>query len=129
MIPDTLLDQLFQLPDVYTGEDLRSFLKENGPGVPASVSVFDRLFKVAARAGNRLQASAAGHQASVRRLFPGTPDDAVTAFCISEEKGPRPAFIFTRPHASGRRLCAHRKEEMGKHVPFGRRSVCRSFDR
>ena len=96
MTPDTLLDQLFQLPDVYTGEDLRSFLKENGPGVPASVSVFDRLFKVAARAGNRLQASAAGHQASVRRLFPGTPDDAITAFCISEKKGPRPAFIFTR---------------------------------
>ena len=119
MTPDMLLDRLFQLSEPDLGDDLRVFLKDNGPGVPPSTSAFDRLVEVAARADGRLKASAAGHQAAIRRLFPETPDDAITAFCISEEKGPRPAFIFTSLSQGPTGYVLDGKKEMGEHVAPG----------
>ena len=118
MTPDTLLDRLFQSPEAHSGDDLRKFLKENGPGTPTTASVFDRLVEVALRAGDRLKASAAGHQASIRRLFPDTPDEAITAFCISEEKGPRPAFIFTSLTAAADGFVLEGKKKWGSMSPL-----------
>ena len=48
------------------------------------------------RAGSHANAGIAGHQAAVRRLFPQTPADAITAFCVSEKRGPHPRYIDTQ---------------------------------
>lgn len=106
MTPAELLDVLFQSSPGATASDLRAFLKTIGPGTAPSASAFDRLVDVAAHANGRLQAGAAGHQAAIRRLFPDTPDDAITAFCVSEKDGPRPSKIFSAltPDGDGFRL-------------------------
>jgi hypothetical protein len=107
MTPSQLLDRLFEPAAPEEGDgDLRAFLKSVGPGEAATPSAFERLVRVAARASGRLGAAAAGHQASIRRLFPDTPDDAITAFCVSEEKGPRPSEILSTltPSEGGFRL-------------------------
>jgi alkylation response protein AidB-like acyl-CoA dehydrogenase len=107
MTPSQLLDRLFEPAAPEEGDgDLRAFLKSVGPGEAATPSAFERLVRVAARTSGRLGAAAAGHQASIRRLFPDTPDDAITAFCVSEEKGPRPSEILSAltPIAGGFRL-------------------------
>jgi len=103
MTPAQLLDQLFSPVDVDTSGDLRSFLKITGLGAPATASDFERLAAVALRASSRLGASAAGHQSSIRRMFPGTPADAITAFCVSEDQGPQPSKILSKltPTATG----------------------------
>ncbi|MEM7219342.1 MAG: acyl-CoA dehydrogenase family protein [Pseudomonadota bacterium] len=54
-----------------------------------------RLILAASIAGSQTNATIAGHQAAIRRLFPTTPANAITAFCVSEERGPRPRFITT----------------------------------
>jgi alkylation response protein AidB-like acyl-CoA dehydrogenase len=101
MTPTEVLDALFApLPDVHADAriDVRSFLAEHGPqpaGTSDAPSYFGRLIRVAVNADRRSLASVAGHQAAVRRLFPSTPDDAVVAFCVSEDKGPRPSHIHT----------------------------------
>lgn len=56
---------------------------------------FDRLVLSALRAETASNAGIAGHQAAVRRLFPATPADAVTSFCVSEQRGPHPRYIET----------------------------------
>jgi len=106
MTPAELLSILFEPEAAADSRDLRAFLKASGPGTPASPSAFERLVRVASRADNRRAAGAAGHQAAIRRLFPDTPDDAVTAFCVSEDKGPRPAHILAAltPDGAGFRL-------------------------
>jgi len=84
--------------------DVRSFLAEHGPqpvGQTDGPSYFARLMRVAVNADRRSLASVAGHQAAIRRLFPSTPDDAVVAFCVSEDKGPRPSHIHTSLTADG----------------------------
>lgn len=105
MRPDDLLNQLFlPLPDADVTVDVRSFLAECGPapaGVDEGPTHFARLVRVARHAPRRSLASVAGHQAAIRRLFPATPDDAVVAFCVSEDKGPRPAHILTSLEADG----------------------------
>ena len=90
-----LLDLLFAPVPVDHSGDLRTFLKSCGPGIPATASAFERLVRVALQADNRLLAGAAGHQAAIRRLFPHTPDAAITAFCVSEEHGPQPSKILS----------------------------------
>ena len=57
---------------------------------------FERLVHDALQAGSQANAGIAGHQAAVRRLFPQTPADAVTAFCVSEKRGPHPRYIETQ---------------------------------
>ena len=94
MSPQDLLTLLFNLPEPDQAPDMRGFLKNTGMG-PSAPSAFDRLVRVAACADTRARAGAAGHQAAIRRLFPQTPEDAITAFCISEDQGPRPSRIFT----------------------------------
>ena len=103
MTPADLLDLLFADHVRDDGGDLRVFLRRWGPGAPAGPSAFAHLTHVAVHAGDRLCASVAGHQAAIRRLFPGTPADAVTAFCVSEDQGPRPSGILSTltPNAGG----------------------------
>ena len=100
MTPSELLDALFApLPGAGPpGElDMRAFLKQHGPATESEdrPTYFGRLVRVGLHADRRSAASAAGHQAAIRRLFPATPDDAVVAFCVSEDQGPRPAHIHT----------------------------------
>ena len=101
MKPVEVLDALFApLPDVLpdSDADVASFLGEHGPQPQESAdgpTYFARLMRVALHTDRRSLASVAGHQAAVRRLFPSTPDHAVVAFCVSEDKGPRPAHIHT----------------------------------
>lgn len=57
---------------------------------------FERLIHASLRAGSQATAGIAGHQAAVRRLFPNTPMNAITAFCVSEKRGPHPRYIETR---------------------------------
>lgn len=101
MTPTEILDALFApLPDVQNDSslDVRAFLARYGlppEGQPDDPTFFARLMRVALHADRRSLASVAGHQAAVRRLFPSTPDDAVVAFCVSEDKGPRPSHIHT----------------------------------
>lgn len=111
MTPTEILDALFApLPDIRldsqsrTVVDVRSFLAQHGPPQPGQVddpTFFARLVRVALHADRRSLASVAGHQSAVRRLFPSTPDDAVVAFCVSEDKGPRPSHIHTALTADG----------------------------
>ena len=111
MTPSLLLDLLFSPANTDDGHDLRAFLRRYGPDVPASASAFERLVTVARQAGNRLTASVAGHQAAIRRLFPDTPDAAITAFCVSEDQGPRPSGIRSAltPSGDGFRLNGTKK--------------------
>jgi acyl-CoA dehydrogenase len=106
MTPAQLLSLLFASGRPQDGSDLRGFLKSCGPGVPPTPSFFERLVTVALLADRRLTAGAAGHQAAIRRLFPATPDGAIAAFCVSEDKGPRPAHILSTltPDGDGHRL-------------------------
>lgn len=109
MTPTEILEALFSpLPatDDQLVVDVRSFLATHGPQPQGHVdgpTHFGRLVRVALRADRRSLASVAGHQAAIRRLFPSTPDDAVVAFCVSEDKGPRPSHIHTSltPHDNG----------------------------
>lgn len=101
MKPAEILDALFSpLPPARSASqiDVRSFLSEHGPQPEGAVdgpTYFARLVRVALQADRRSLASVAGHQAAIRRLFPATPDDAIVAFCVSEDKGPRPSHIHT----------------------------------
>lgn len=104
MTPTEVLDALFApLPTTPPASlddtvDVRSFLAEHGPqptGQTDDPTYFARLVRVAVNADRRSLASVAGHQAAVRRLFPATPNEAVVAFCVSEDKGPRPSHIHT----------------------------------
>ena len=95
MNPSDLLDQLFASTVPDRGGDLRAFLKASSIDAPSSPSAFERLVWVALRADRRLMAGAAGHQAAIRRLFPRTPNTAITAFCVSEEHGPQPSKILS----------------------------------
>lgn len=100
MTPTEVLDALFDPLPASNPDgtvDVRSFLAKHGPaaGSDDGSSQFARLVRVALNADRRSLASVAGHQAAIRRLFPATPDDAVVAFCVSEDKGPRPSHIHT----------------------------------
>ena len=55
-----------------------------------------RLVHGALHAASQVTAGIAGHQAAVRRLFPNTAADAITAFCVSEARGPHPRYIETQ---------------------------------
>jgi hypothetical protein len=93
MTPSELLDLILRPAAPSTEGDLRAFL-DTPLVIPApSWSAFESLAERACRAGGRLRAGAAGHQAAIRRLFPATPAGAVTAFCVSEDQGPRPSAI------------------------------------
>jgi acyl-CoA dehydrogenase len=118
MTPATLLDTLFQSSEPAFGEDLRGFLKRFGPGVEASGSMFERLVAVAIRADRRLTAGAAGHQAAIRRLFPQTPDDAIAAFCVSEEQGPKPAAILSALTQDGNGFRLNGSKKWGSMSPL-----------
>ncbi len=105
MTPSQLLTLLFAPLDRGDGANVKSFLDEWGPAphLPAHLgsideqdaSAFARLAWVAVRADRRSMAGAAGHQAAIRRLFPSTPKNAITAFCVSEDHGPRPSKIMS----------------------------------
>ncbi|MEM7096066.1 MAG: acyl-CoA dehydrogenase family protein [Actinomycetota bacterium] len=101
MTPTEVLDALFApLPDPAPEAtvDVRAFLAAHGPspsGGHDGPTHFARLVRVAVHADRRSLASVAGHQAAIRRLFPTTPDDSIVAFCVSEDKGPRPSHIHT----------------------------------
>ncbi len=66
------------------------------PHIVALADPFERLVHCALRSGSQANAGIAGHQSAVRRMFPGTPPDAVTSFCVSEQRGPHPRYIDTR---------------------------------
>ncbi len=78
--------------------DFIGFLRSEA--VTQSSDPFTRLVTAALRAGSHANATIAGHQAAVRRLFPSTPSDAVTAFCVSEARGPHPRYIETKLEGS-----------------------------
>ena len=121
MTPTEVLDALFQpLPDPPEGDgpiDVRSFLAAHGPGGAEGPTYFSRLVRVAQQADRRSLASVAGHQAAVRRLFPSTPDDAVVAFCVSEDKGPRPSHIHTALTAAGDDFTMNGHKRWGSMAP------------
>jgi alkylation response protein AidB-like acyl-CoA dehydrogenase len=118
MTPADLIDLLFAVPDSVASPDLRTFLKSHGPGVAASGSAFERLVAVAVQARTRLEAGAAGHQASIRRLFPATPDDAIMAFCVSEEHGPNPSKIVSTLEARGEGFVLNGSKRWGSMSPL-----------
>ena len=64
--------------------------------ITSQSDLFTRLARSACMAGSQAAAIVAGHQVAVRRLFPTTPTDAVTAFCVSEARGPHPRYIETQ---------------------------------
>ncbi len=64
--------------------------------IAGQTDLFARLAISASYAGSQTNATIAGHQVAVRRLFGNTPADAVTAFCVSEARGPHPRYIETR---------------------------------
>jgi len=96
------LAALFDTVDPVDGSDMRRFLKTCATS-PSQFEMdadprarsFGDLMHVALRADRRSAGVAAGHQAAIRRLFPSTPRDAITAFCVSEERGAHPAGIET----------------------------------
>jgi alkylation response protein AidB-like acyl-CoA dehydrogenase len=119
--PTDVLDALFQpLPEQDPNEvvDVRAFLAKHGPGDGSDgPTYFSRLVRVAVHADRRSLASVAGHQAAVRRLFPSTPDDAVVAFCVSEDKGPRPSHIHTSLTPSGDGFVMNGHKRWGSMAP------------
>ena len=122
MKPASLLDHLFAppAPVLATGEDIGGFLRQWGPGAASEddPSAFVRLVRTALHAGDRLCAGAAGHQAAIRRLFPQTPQAAVTAICISEDQGPRPSAIHTRLTSSGGGFVLNGSKKWGSMAPL-----------
>ena len=64
--------------------------------ITGETDLFTRLVRAACFAGSQANAVIAGHQAAIRRLFPDTPSTAITAFCVSEAKGPHPKHIHTQ---------------------------------
>ena len=118
MTPATLLDLLLQPASPDHSGDLRGFLKQWGPGTPASSSAFERLIQVALRADGRLKAGSAGHQAAIRRLFPATPDDAITAFCVSEDQGPKPSGILSTLTPKGDGFVLNGRKRWGSMSPL-----------
>ena len=73
-------------------------MKRYGPppeGTTLPEDPFRRLVRVAVHADRRTVGGLAGHQAAIRRLFPATPVEAVCAFCITEDRGPHPKYIYT----------------------------------
>ena len=118
MTPASLLDLLLQPASPDHSGDLRAFLKQWGPGTPASSSAFERLVQVALRADGRLKAGSAGHQAAIRRLFPTTPDDAITAFCVSEDQGPKPSGILSTLTPKGDGFVLNGRKRWGSMSPL-----------
>ncbi len=74
-----------------------------GEDIVGETDLFARLVRSACVAGTQANAVISGHQVAIRRLFPVTPDIAITAFCVSETRGPHPRYIQTqlRESASG----------------------------
>ena len=96
MNTNELLELISQPVDAELTTDVAQFIQQlQGPLAEAPAEPVARLIACAMSAGSQSTAGIAGHQAAVRRLFPDTPSDAVTAFCISEERGPHPRFINT----------------------------------
>ena len=62
---------------------------------------FERLVRASMPAASQANAGIAGHQSAVRRLFQNTPLDAITAFCVSEKRGPHPRYIETQLEIDG----------------------------
>lgn len=118
MTPASLLDLLLQPASPDHSGDLRGFLKQWGPGTPPSSSAFERLVQVALRADGRLKAGSAGHQAAIRRLFPATPDDAITAFCVSEDQGPKPSGILSTLTPKGDGFVLNGRKRWGSMSPL-----------
>ncbi|MEM7101296.1 MAG: acyl-CoA dehydrogenase family protein [Pseudomonadota bacterium] len=103
MDPQGLLDSISRpaAAVVYETDSFLSVLLEEA--ITASPDPLNRLVHSACRAGSHANAMVAGHQAAVRHLFPDTPLDAITAFCVSEKRGPHPKYIETRlEEADGR---------------------------
>jgi alkylation response protein AidB-like acyl-CoA dehydrogenase len=105
---------------VARGGDLRAFLAQGrrGPDGVSDPTGFDRLVRTALLAEDRLTAGAAGHQAAIRRLFPETPEAAVTAFCVSEDQGPRPSGIRTTLTPSGAGFVLNGSKKWGSMAPL-----------
>lgn len=82
-----IIDEALE-PGAYI-ERLRDDLASGDPDPVA------RLVQGALRADSQANAGIAGHQAAVRRLFPTTANNAITAFCVSEDRGPHPRYIKT----------------------------------
>ena len=70
--------------------------KLRGEEITRESNLFLRLVRSACLAGGQANAIVAGHQTAIRRLFPETPVNAITAFCVSEAKGPHPKYIHTQ---------------------------------
>jgi alkylation response protein AidB-like acyl-CoA dehydrogenase len=99
-----LLHELFAEREATAPQTPAEFLKTYGPppaGTALPEDPFRRLVRVATHADRRATGSLAGHQASIRRLFPDTAADAICAFCISEERGPHPKYIDTALRRTG----------------------------
>lgn len=100
-----LLDSLTAKSDEPLISDTADFIAFlSTEAVTHSADPFSRLVTAALRAGSQANATIAGHQSAIRRLFPSTPADAVTAFCVSESKGPHPRFINTQLGETGGQL-------------------------
>ena len=77
--------------------DVSRFIEKlRGKEITQETDLFTRLVRSACLAGGQANAIVAGHQSAIRRLFPETPAEAVTAFCVSEAKGPHPKHIHTK---------------------------------
>lgn len=119
MTTSEVLAELFTRPVPADGRDLVAFLRRFGPS-PEGVAhedPFRRLMRVALRADRRSAAAIAGHQASIRRLFPATPADAICAFCISEDRGPHPKYIDTTLTDAGGGLRLNGTKRFGSVAP------------
>ncbi|MGK0258452.1 MAG: acyl-CoA dehydrogenase [Candidatus Azotimanducaceae bacterium] len=92
-----LLDLIIQASDqdaISHPEEFIALLRSDA--INTFTDPFERLVHAARRAGSQTNATIAGHQAAIRRLFPTTPANAITAFCVSESKGPHPRYIETQ---------------------------------
>ena len=97
-----LLALITQVPNqspLINPEEFIAFLRSDA--INAFSDPFERLVHAARMAGSQTNATIAGHQAAIRRLFPTTPAGAITAFCVSESKGPHPRYIETQLLDSG----------------------------